>query len=94
MASQYAEKMRANLQNYKASTETEKQDQIAFREAVLADKKRGVSKKSPYTVGFFGQVKALTIRQFRMKLQDQFTLVTSYSLSWVSKQRSRAPASA
>ena len=76
--------MYGELQRYKQRMETEKQDQIAFREAVLADKKRGVSKKSPYTVGFFGQVKALTIRQFRMRLQDKFTLVTGFSLSWVS----------
>ena len=83
LSSAYAEKMHGELQRYKAKMETEKQDQIAFREAVLADKKRGVSKKSPYTVGFIGQVKALTRRQFQMRLQDKFHLVTSYSLSWV-----------
>ncbi|EKM61431.1 uncharacterized protein PHACADRAFT_248034 [Phanerochaete carnosa HHB-10118-sp] len=83
LASSYAEKMRAELKGYREKMENEKQDQIAFREAVLADKKRGVSKKSPYTVGFFGQVKALTIRQFRMRLQDKFTLVTGFSLSWI-----------
>lgn len=82
--SSYGAEVQRGLRNYKGQMETEKQDQIAFREAVLADKKRGVSKKSPYTVGFMGQVKALTVRQFRMRLQDKFTLVTSYTLSWVS----------
>ncbi|KIP11760.1 hypothetical protein PHLGIDRAFT_114337 [Phlebiopsis gigantea 11061_1 CR5-6] len=82
LASAYAAKMQAELEHYKIKMETEKADQIAFREAVLADKKKGVSKKSPYTVGFMGQVKALTIRQFKMRLQDKFTLVTSFTLSW------------
>ena len=62
----------------------DKADQEAFRAAVLADKKKGVSQKSPYTLGFTGQVKALFIRQFRMRLQDRFQLITSFSLSTVS----------
>ena len=76
--------MHDSLQKYKLAMETEKQDQIAFREAVAAEKKRGVSKKSPYTVGFWGQVVALTKRQFQMRMQDKFQLTTSYSLSIVS----------
>lgn len=72
------------LAKYKAAQEIEKQDQEAFRAAVLEDKKKGVSKKSPYTVGFIGQVKALAIRQFQTRLQDRFQLVTSYALSTVS----------
>lgn len=83
MSSKYASEMRRTLEDYKIFMETEKRDQIAFREAVLAEKKRGASKKSPYTVGFLGQVKALTIRNFQMRLQDKFTLFTSFSLSWV-----------
>ncbi len=78
-----ASSMLDSLAKYKLFMETEKRDQIAFREAVIADKKRGVSKKSPYTVGFMGQVTALAKRQFRMRLQDKFQLVTSFSLSWV-----------
>ncbi|KAG6331298.1 hypothetical protein ID866_7790 [Astraeus odoratus] len=61
--------------------EDERMDQEAFRTAVLADKRRGASKRSPYTVGLTGQVKALTIRQFQMRLQDRFQLVTSFSIS-------------
>lgn len=75
-----------NLLKYKASQEAEKRDQETFRAAVAEDKKRGVSKKSPYTVGFTGQVKALAIRQFQMRMQDRFQLVTSYALSIVSFQ--------
>lgn len=63
--------------------ETEKADQEAFRAAVIADKKKGVSKTSPYTLGFTGQVRALTIRQFQMRMQDKFQLITSFTLSLV-----------
>lgn len=83
LTSHFAHAMEDDLQKYKLLMETEKRDQEAFREAVLADKKRGVSKKSPYTIGFIGQVKALVIRQFQMRLQDRFQLITSYSLSIV-----------
>ena len=83
LASHYAAALHDSLEKYKIQMETERHDQEAFREAVAADKKRGVSRKSPYTVGFIGQVKALTRRQFQMRLQDKFHLVTSYSLSWV-----------
>lgn len=69
---------------FKKLMETEKTDQEAFRAAVLADKKRGVSKKSPYTLGFTGQVRALTIRQFRVRLQDRFQLYTSFGVAIVS----------
>ncbi|KAJ6623061.1 ABC-2 type transporter-domain-containing protein [Mycena sp. CBHHK59/15] len=71
---------------YKVLMQTEKEDQEAFRAAVAADKKRGVSKKSPYTLGFTGQVRALTTRQFQMKMQDKFHLYTSFTLStsWLS----------
>lgn len=63
LQSKYAETMRRDLVDFKTFMETEKADQEAFRAAVLADKKKGVSKKSPYTLGLFGQVKALAIRQ-------------------------------
>ena len=72
-----------SLQKYKLRQETENDDQKAFRAAVAADKKKGVSKKSPYTLGFIGQTRALTVRQFQMRIQDRFQLVTSYSLMMV-----------
>ncbi|KAF8203885.1 pleiotropic drug resistance ABC transporter [Pholiota molesta] len=79
--SAYARTNKNELAQYKLYMETEKADQEAFRAAVAADKKKGVSKKSPYTLGFTGQVKALTVRQFQQKLQDRFQLATSYFLS-------------
>ncbi|THH33132.1 hypothetical protein EUX98_g1017 [Antrodiella citrinella] len=81
LTSRQARSIEDDLQKYKLAMETEKHDQEAFRAAVLADKKRGVSKTSPYTIGFIGQVKALVIRQFQMRLQDRFQLITSFSLS-------------
>ena len=76
--------LQKSLNEFKLRMETEKEDQEAFRAAVLADKKRNVSRKSPYTLGFFGQVKALTIRQFRVRLQDRFQLTTSFGIDTVS----------
>ena len=71
------------LQKYKYLMETEKTDQEAFRAAVAADKKRGVSKKSPYTVGYMGQVISLTKRIFQTKLQDKFHIYNSFLISTV-----------
>jgi ATP-binding cassette, subfamily G (WHITE), member 2, SNQ2 len=73
----------ADLKEYKLFMDIEKTDQEAFRTAVAADKKKGVSTSSPYTLGFTGQVRALTIRQFQQRLQDKFQLYTSFSLSIV-----------
>ncbi|TFY82670.1 hypothetical protein EWM64_g1346 [Hericium alpestre] len=72
----------ADLETYKKEMEIEKADQIAFREAVANDKKRGVSKKSPYTLGLVDQVIALSRRQFQTRLQDRFQIYTSFTLSW------------
>lgn len=81
--SSYASDNRDSLEKYKLYMRTEKADQEAFRAAVIADKKKGVSKKSPYTLGFSGQVRALTLRQFHQKMQDKFHLYTSFSLSMI-----------
>ncbi|EPQ60137.1 hypothetical protein GLOTRDRAFT_67504 [Gloeophyllum trabeum ATCC 11539] len=83
LASEYGRDLRATLEDYKIYMEKEKRHQEEFRAAVAADKKKGVSKKSPYTVGFRGQVMALTKRQFQMRLQDKFQLVTSFTLSTI-----------
>lgn len=69
---------------YEKHMETEERDREAFRLAVLQDKKKGVSKKSPYTLGFMSQVWALTTRQFQLRLQDRFQLYTSFTMSIVS----------
>lgn len=76
-----------SLVKYKGFMEHEKADQEAFRAAVAADKKKGVSIKSPYTLGFLGQVRALTIRQFQTKMQDKFHLYTSFGTSTVCLKR-------
>ncbi|KAJ2936375.1 hypothetical protein H1R20_g720, partial [Candolleomyces eurysporus] len=69
------------LEKYKLKMETEKHDQEAFRAAVSDDKKRGVSRRSPYTLGFSGQVWALTRRQFQTRWQDRFQIYTSFTLN-------------
>ncbi|ETW86786.1 ABC transporter [Heterobasidion irregulare TC 32-1] len=81
LASKTAKKVRTVLEDYKRTMETEKNDQEAFRASVADDKKRGVSRKSPYTLSLFDQVKALTRRQFQVRLQDRFQIFTSYALS-------------
>jgi ATP-binding cassette subfamily G (WHITE) protein 2 (SNQ2) len=80
-ASPLYDDMKQSLEKYKSRQEVEGADQEAFRAAVLDDKKRGVSKKSPYTLGLTAQVWALARRQFQMRIQDRFQLVTSISLS-------------
>jgi hypothetical protein len=70
------------LEDYKLST---KDNQEVFRKAVLLEKDSKASTKSPYTLGYVGQVMALARRQFQMRLQDRFQLVTSFSLSVVRR---------
>ncbi|VDB90213.1 unnamed protein product [Peniophora sp. CBMAI 1063] len=83
LSSHFASNMNEDLEKFKLKMETERADQEAFRQSVLEDKKRGVSKKSPYTLGYFGQVWGLTKRQFAQRLQDRFQLITSFTLSTV-----------
>lgn len=85
--SSHARELEVSREKSKTAMVSEKTDQEAFRAAVAADKKRGVSKKSPYTLGITGQVRALTIRQFQMRMQDKFQLYTSFGLSTVSPLR-------
>lgn len=72
------------LAKYKLRMEDEKTDQEAFRAAVVEDKKKGVSRKSPYTLGLKDQVAVLARRQFQRRLQDRFQLITSFSFMTVS----------
>ncbi|KAH9929730.1 ABC-transporter [Fomitopsis serialis] len=80
LQSPFAQDVQDSLVKYKGVMEHDKADQEAFRTAVAADKKRGVSKKSPYTQGFLNQVRALFWRQFQMRLQDRFQIYTSFTL--------------
>lgn len=78
--------LRRELEDYKVSM---KDDQEVFKSAMLLEKNSGASKKSPYTIGYAGQVMALARRQFQMRLQDRFQLVTSFSLSVVRRLTKR-----
>jgi len=69
--------------SYEKYVETDKHDQAAFRAAVLNDKKKGVSQKSPYTLGFSAQIKSLVLRQLQFRMQDRFQLYTSFATSIV-----------
>jgi energy-coupling factor transporter ATP-binding protein EcfA2 len=82
LESELAVELLHELEEYKTLVKVE---QGSFRRSVLLDKKSGVSKESPYTLGYAGQVMALARRQFQMRLQDRFQLVTSFSLSVVSE---------
>jgi len=84
-ASTHYKTLMSDLAAYEKEQEEEKKDQEAFRAAVMEDKRKGAAKKSPYTLGFVGQVKALTVRQFQMRLQDRFQIISSYLLNiWVA----------
>jgi ATP-binding cassette subfamily G (WHITE) protein 2 (SNQ2) len=74
--------LRRKLEDYKVFT---KDNQEVFKRAMLLEKNSRASKKSPYTLGYAGQIMALARRQFQMRLQDRFQLVTSFSLSAVRK---------
>ncbi|KAI0006223.1 ABC-2 type transporter-domain-containing protein [Russula compacta] len=77
-SSDLAREVADQVAKYKIRMETEKADQEAFRAAVAEDKKKGVSLKSPYTLGLKDQVIALTRRQFQKRLQDKFQIYTSF----------------
>jgi ATP-binding cassette, subfamily G (WHITE), member 2, SNQ2 len=83
-SSDLARDMADQLAKFKIRMETEKVDQEAFRAAVIEDKKKGVSPKSPYTLGLKDQVIALSRRQFQMRLQDKFQIYTSFGFMTVS----------
>lgn len=78
--------LRRELEHYKESM---KDNQEMFEGSVLVENNSRASKKSPYTLGYAGQVMALARRQFQMRLQDRFQLVTSFSLSVVRKLTKR-----
>lgn len=68
-------------ENYLASIAQANPAEQEFRAAVAEDKRKGVGKKSPYTVSFFSQVVTLTKRQFLLCKQDTFSIWTGYSTS-------------
>jgi len=78
--------LRRELEDHKVST---KDSREAFKKAVLLEKNNRAPKKGPDILGYAGQVMALARRQFQMRLQDRFQLVTSFSLSLVRRLTKR-----
>lgn len=76
-----AKELYKSVADYKKLMETDKTDQEAFRAAVLDDKKKGVTKTSPYTRSLHEQIWAMTVRVFQEKLQDKFQIITSFGLT-------------
>ena len=68
-ASSYYKTLTNNLAAYKKEQEGEKRGQEAFCDTVMADKREGSAKESPYTLGFITQVKALMVHQFQMRFR-------------------------
>jgi ATP-binding cassette subfamily G (WHITE) protein 2 (SNQ2) len=64
---------------YKAEVARDSTARDHFRRAVLEDKHPFTPKKSVYSIPFHQQAAALFRRQFRLKMQDWFTLATSWT---------------
>jgi ATP-binding cassette subfamily G (WHITE) protein 2 (SNQ2) len=70
--------MQAEAQAYKQEMIADTSRQEEFRNAVSETKRKGVGKKSPYTVSFFTQVLALTQRQLILNVQDKLSLYSGF----------------
>lgn len=55
--------------------------QAEFRQAVADQKRKGVSKKSPYTVSFGTQIWALFLRQLQLQAQDKLSIYAGFFTS-------------
>jgi ABC-type multidrug transport system ATPase subunit len=51
---------------------------VQFRDAMKAEHQKHSLSHSPYTANYFQQVKALTIRQYQLKMGDKGALITRY----------------
>ncbi|KAL8291281.1 hypothetical protein RQP46_002259 [Phenoliferia psychrophenolica] len=71
--------MQVEKEAFMAQIEREKKDQEEFEAAVREDKRKGVGKKSPYTVSIFTQVQSLVVRQLQIKLQNKLELYVSFA---------------
>ena len=78
-ASDMYRRMTAERDAYLKGTADNNAAQQEFKEAVAESKRKGVSKKSTYTVSFASQVNALAKRQFQLKKQDSFSNYTGYA---------------
>ncbi|KAL2134009.1 hypothetical protein VTI74DRAFT_1262 [Chaetomium olivicolor] len=77
-ASKFAKDLDQEMAQYKQKLNEEADKYEDFRVAVLEQKRRGASRKSPYSVGFHQQVWALMKRQFLLKQQDVLALILSW----------------
>jgi len=64
----------------------EKRGQEAFHTPVLDDKKKGVSKKSLCTLGFWDKSKPVRLHQFQARIQDEFQLYAAFGLAIIMAQ--------
>jgi ABC-type multidrug transport system ATPase subunit/ABC-type multidrug transport system permease subunit len=78
--SQIAANCNAEIAEYRTRMTEEKHVYDEFMTAVQ-ESKRHAPKKSVYSIPFYLQVQALFRRQFLLKWQDKFTLVTSWATS-------------
>lgn len=79
-ASENAKRLDAEMKAWKKIVEEEQHVHDDFQTAVR-DQKRKTTHKSVYSIPFYLQVWALMKRQFILKWQDRFTLVTSWATS-------------
>ncbi|KAK5737677.1 ATP-binding cassette transporter snq2 [Elasticomyces elasticus] len=81
-SSPYATRLQQEMADYRKQLREEQQVYEDFKVAVIQGK-RHASKKSVYSIPFYLQIWALMKRQFILKWQDRFSLVTSYTTSIV-----------
>ncbi|KAG1472209.1 hypothetical protein G6F56_001677 [Rhizopus delemar] len=77
LVSDHYRQMKTDLAAYDSSVETEK-PALAFEQAVLDEHQKRASKRAPYIASFFGQVKALTARQYHLNITDMGALISRY----------------
>jgi ATP-binding cassette subfamily G (WHITE) protein 2 (SNQ2) len=68
-------------EEYEQELKVESKARDEFERSVLESKQKGVRPKSPYTVGILAQIRALTIRQFQLRLQDRLGTWVQYVTS-------------
>lgn len=78
--SRYATALDSEMSQYREVVKEEQHVYEDFKTAVV-EGKRHAPKKSVYTIPFYLQVWALMKRQFILKWQDQFSLITSWGTS-------------
>ncbi|KAG0141461.1 hypothetical protein CROQUDRAFT_68265 [Cronartium quercuum f. sp. fusiforme G11] len=83
LSSDIYQQMQAEMKAYRAEVESENKQREDFFHAVREDRHRGTSKKSPHTVSFFTQLRALVVRETQLKLQDRLGLMFSWGTTLV-----------